>query len=589
MRKAKRLGICFAIALLLASITISPNFFREKPQEERVEAFAPALPALPMVGSALGGLALGPVAIGLGIAVAAVAVGVGVGSYIKNANSINAEVLHLFNTASGKTKKMWLGAAQEFIKKANAGEKVIDSAGNLIMDVPKELGNFIASNVSAPSASKTKAVTGGSGYISAKTANSFMDMFKHAEFGSEGIGLRLYKTDYVIEYFVTNVLGERVVSLTYGLSEGKYEDELYVVQPSYSETRITVGNRWHDNEYSMWQRGLSLKEDISKYAASNLLVEKYKYLYVNLSALTVSQFQKIISDIESIKDYRIVHIPAGPDKKARYEAFTGITDSNYKTAKDNARDILTGGKVAVPAPLCRLPRAYATGANGQLQGDITWNGSINNGAGAWTNGENILDRKALDQLGSFDLNIPTLSGKDTLTPDLTWTIPNVDDWADTPVGSLGNTAVKTPAGTRTADFVNEGLGTNVIDDAKPISDSVALNPPVTLPKVPPGAVAPPVSGDRIHWEKLTDLGKNFTRVFPFCIPFDVGDFVAGSVNTLERKEFEKYEVPIYKSYKVTLAIPEEFYPIGDIIRTILLVLYDVGLMYAVYKWFSALK
>lgn len=562
MRKVKRLGICFVIALLLASVAISPNFFQEKPQEERVEAFAPAIGVAPMLAGA-GSLAAAPVAIGVGVAVGAVLLGVGIGkgvsAYRDHADEINATVVNAWNSASKETKKMWGAAAQEFIKKAKAGEKVVDAAGNYIVNVPKELTRYLSGRIVPPSNSKTgnncKELTAllevNLGQYPTKTLHSYTGSFQAIDI-------------FDLPYYVTRLheLDGRIVDdyNTYiGLRYSEYlEAATLFTCTRYAEDQADIGNipdlSWSDF------RELDLSRDFNK-------------------ILTIA-----MQHPDPRNTWTLVPKDNSTDKNI--QKFVNTYKGNIAQANDNARKLLDGGNIAVPAPLCKIPRAFATGDNGKLSHDIVWDGSITgpNGdkIGGWVDGGKALTGSSLDSLGNLDVAVPG-NGTAALNPDLTWTIPKVDDWAYNP-GYVDAGVADKPI-----DLVNKGIGTNVLDDAKPIDDAVALNPPKTLPVPPAGAINPPAGGDTIHWEKLTHLGKNFTKIFPFCIPFDVGDYVAGSVDNLERKKFKKYEATIYKNYKVTLAIPEEFYPIGDIIRTILLVLYDVGLMYAVYKWFSALK
>ena len=115
--KIRKTSLAFVIAFFLASVFISPNFFLEKSKDRQVQAFAPAVGIVPVLAGG-GSLAVAPVAIGLGVAVAAVGLGIEVGEYIKNADQVNATVVDAWNNATDETKKIWVGAAKDFINKA---------------------------------------------------------------------------------------------------------------------------------------------------------------------------------------------------------------------------------------------------------------------------------------------------------------------------------------------------------------------------------------------------------------------------------------------------------------------------------------
>lgn len=147
--KIRKTSLAFVIAFFLASVFISPNFFLEKSKDRQVQAFAPAVGIVPVLAGG-GSLAVAPVAIGLGVAVAAVGLGIGVGEYIKNADQVNATVVDAWNNATDETKKIWVGAAKDFINKAKKGEKVVDAAGNYVMSVPKKLTETLTKKVTEP-------------------------------------------------------------------------------------------------------------------------------------------------------------------------------------------------------------------------------------------------------------------------------------------------------------------------------------------------------------------------------------------------------------------------------------------------------
>lgn len=115
------------------------------------------------------------------------------------------------------------------------------------------------------------------------------------------------------------------------------------------------------------------------------------------------------------------------------------------------------------------------------------------------------------------------------------------------------------------------------------TDNEILQKPEELPQTQAD------ENETIHWRKLQTLGLDFKKVFPFCIPFDLADFLAGSVNGLDREKMPELTIPIYKGQTMHIKMPDELYEYVHFIRVIFLLVFDIGLCYCVYKWFSALK
>lgn len=85
------------------------------------------------------------------------------------------------------------------------------------------------------------------------------------------------------------------------------------------------------------------------------------------------------------------------------------------------------------------------------------------------------------------------------------------------------------------------------------------------------------------WDKLKMAGGFFTNKFPFSVPWDVGralDAVFGGLSPTD--DVPSYNLKI-KDWSTELTIPEFFKPWFTVIRVMLLVMFDIGLIWAIRK------
>lgn len=115
----------------------------------------------------------------------------------------------------------------------------------------------------------------------------------------------------------------------------------------------------------------------------------------------------------------------------------------------------------------------------------------------------------------------------------------------------------------------------------------------------PGNTTPPADPDdpdgqgkpsEVDWEKLKRIPYLFTTKFPFSLPWDAkraAVAIFGDVPVVSKFEYT-VEIPIGdgKPYKLDLSFPAIMDTFGNIFRTGLLIAFDIGLLYAVRKWFG---
>lgn len=92
---------------------------------------------------------------------------------------------------------------------------------------------------------------------------------------------------------------------------------------------------------------------------------------------------------------------------------------------------------------------------------------------------------------------------------------------------------------------------------------------------------------RINWDKLKMAGSAFTTAFPFSIPWDVGrafDAVFSSFNDLKNTPEWEWKINFLgQQYPIRFKIDDYFLEWFSIIRSVMLIMFDVGLIYAVRK------
>lgn len=96
--------------------------------------------------------------------------------------------------------------------------------------------------------------------------------------------------------------------------------------------------------------------------------------------------------------------------------------------------------------------------------------------------------------------------------------------------------------------------------------------------------------ENVEWEKLKAIPYLFTTKFPFSLPWDAmraAEAVFGDVPVTSKFKYT-VEVPIGdgEPYKLDLSFPPLMDTFGKIFRTGIVIAFDLGLLYAVRKWFG---
>lgn len=196
----------------------------------------------------------------------------------------------------------------------------------------------------------------------------------------------------------------------------------------------------------------------------------------------------------------------------------------------------------------------------------------------------------------------------------------VQDPKSTPVNSdpKGGITITKPDGTPVTDPETELEPVTNQPEVKPNPNTgepeIITQPntppePATPPKTDPGTgepgtgdpgnTTPPADPDdpdgqgkpsEVDWEKLKRIPYLFTTKFPFSLPWDAkraAVAIFGDVPVVSKFEYT-VEIPIGdgKPYKLDLSFPAIMDTFGNIFRTGLLIAFDIGLLYAVRKWFG---
>jgi hypothetical protein len=138
--------------------------------------------------------------------------------------------------------------------------------------------------------------------------------------------------------------------------------------------------------------------------------------------------------------------------------------------------------------------------------------------------------------------------------------------------------------------IGEGVGTKVGEGAEVGTGEGILSDILTGVQTIADTLTTGLVGDvsRINWDKLKLAGSAFTTAFPFSIPWDVGrafDAVFGSFDELEDMPKWTWDINFLgEIHKIEFEINDYFLEWFEIIRSVMLILFDVGLVYAVRKW-----
>jgi hypothetical protein len=165
----------------------------------------------------------------------------------------------------------------------------------------------------------------------------------------------------------------------------------------------------------------------------------------------------------------------------------------------------------------------------------------------------------------------------TWTGKIEWDfpIPQVTEGGKVVVGdtvAVGE-GVGTKVGTGEEVGTGEGLLQDILTGVRTIADTLTT-----------GLVGNP---ENINWDKLKMAGSAFTTSFPFSIPWDVGralDAAFGSVEELEDAPTWEWKINLLgQQYPIRFKIDDYFLEWFGIIRSVMLIMFDIGLVYAVRK------
>lgn len=178
-------------------------------------------------------------------------------------------------------------------------------------------------------------------------------------------------------------------------------------------------------------------------------------------------------------------------------------------------------------------------------------------------------------------------------PDGTWLedVSKPRDWAF-PVPQV----VTNPDGTVTTNPDTTLPQTEVTTGDGVITDPITgtFNPPLVETGAPT-APAPTYPSDaepapsKIHWKKLIGLGNYFTTRFPFSLPWDVGRAFNGVFGQISDSDTPVFNFPVTyqgKTHQFKITFPDWILPWLPFWRGAVLIMFDIGIIYAIRKWFG---
>lgn len=188
------------------------------------------------------------------------------------------------------------------------------------------------------------------------------------------------------------------------------------------------------------------------------------------------------------------------------------------------------------------------------------------------------DAKTWEAPGGVAVPLPNVK---VGSPSLSLDVPVPGDVSITYDDVTTGTKTKVTDTTRTGEEV--GAGEGVGTDAGVLEN--ILTGVQTIADVLTSGIVGDVS--KINWDKLKMVGSAFTTAFPFSIPWDVGrafDAVFGSFDDLKDTPEWEWKINFLgQQYPIKFKIDDYFLDWFGIIRSVMLILFDVGLVYAVRK------
>lgn len=539
-----------------------------------------ATEALTVAKAGLPALAGGPLAFAIGGTLVAAALGVG---YVANADAINGYVAAQISKGTAFGKALLEKAAEIMAKVGKGAKLAIDKLGNLVVGISKKLLDSARDNLP-----KTRKEIDLGGWRLA-TAKDFedgnynktrysddrkcwtwdpghIDTRDYAEYRPFIIykeGTYNYKTS-AYEYSWSYHTGP----MSYGYYDKKKDTTSVAFPLAYHIVPVDNLDKLTESKGGVWYPGEMpwYKQDADDFASKEFnfaaMTPADRYKLVQFYGKTLNGIGVLSGTNDGIKKALAwfekempLSTKSDVDKQKAQNAIREV--SPEPDVDKNLDHVETAGQLSVPLDLLKMPEYHVT-ENGTKR-VINYSPKTKHWAYTET-GKEVDPDSAVKKSENFVVTAPKKVNWSTTTA-----------LADSNGHPFDQTDLE-PKLKPTAD---------VSTDAD--KDNEILKKPEELPQTKAD------EDETIHWRKLQNLGLDFKKVFPFCIPFDLADFLAGSVDGLEREKMPELTIPICKGQTMHIKMPDELYGYVYFIRTIFLLIFDIGLCYCVYKWFSALK
>lgn len=517
--------------------------------------------ALTVAEAGLPALAGGPLAFAIGGTLVAAALGVG---YVANADAINAYVAGQISKGTAFGKALLDKAAEVMTKVGKGAKLAIDKLGNLVVGISKKL--LDSARDSLP---KTRKEIDKGGWRMA-TVNDFADGHYRKSDGYRSrsqwgwipsVSGSAEPADNRAEWMPFIIFRSKRSSGEYywDYSTDDVHAGIYDKEKKSTSTWLDVGYPL-DGSSVVWVPG-----NLNRFAQT---------LY--FSDMTPSERYRVAQHIA--KAHNGIGVMCGTEK-GQYAALHWFqknvpleqkTDDDKRKAQKATEDVnpetdvdknldhvQTAGQLSVPLDLLKMPEYHVT-ENGTKR-VINYNPKTKHWAYTETGKE-------------VDPDSAVKKSEKTVV-----TAPKKASWSTTT--SLSDSTGRPFDQTDLEPKLKPTADTSTQAD----TDNEILQKPEELPQTQADET------ETIHWRKLQGVGVEFKKIFPFCIPFDLADFLTGSFSSLERDKMPTLTIPLTKDHKLKISMPDQLYDYVGFCQKIFLVVFDVSLLYAVYKWFQALK
>lgn len=95
--------------------------------------------------------------------------------------------------------------------------------------------------------------------------------------------------------------------------------------------------------------------------------------------------------------------------------------------------------------------------------------------------------------------------------------------------------------------------------------------------------------NNVQWDKLKQSGEFFTTKFPFSLPWDVDRGLHAVFGGFNASDPPKWDFKITDSYTVTIQMPDLIVGWSPFIRAVMLIMFDLGIAYAVSRLLGGAK